>query len=86
MNKYYIVQVLEKDKEEVHALIEQRFEENQLEQALQKMSLLQKCMDTERCIIEIVKWQNDAEVDVIFAIQEEVCLHKDIIQKFGTKK
>lgn len=68
MNKYYIVQVLEKDKEEVHALIEQRFEENQLEQALQKMSLLQKCMDTERCIIEIVKWQNDAEVDVIFAI------------------
>lgn len=68
MNKYYIVQVLEKDKEEVHALIEQRFEENQLEAVLQKMSLLKKCMDTERCIIEIVKWQNDAEVDVIFAI------------------
>ena len=68
MNKYYIMQVLEKGKEEVNALIEQRFEENQLEEALQKLSLLQKCMDTERCIIEIVKWENDAEVDVVFAI------------------
>jgi len=68
MNKYYIVQVLEKGKDEVCALIEQRFEEHQLEEALQKMSLLKKCMDTERCIIEIVKWQNDAEVDVVFAI------------------
>lgn len=68
MNKYYIMQVLEKDKEEVDALIEQRFEENQLEEALQKMSLLKKCMDSERCIIEIVKWENDAEVDVVFAI------------------
>lgn len=68
MNKYYIVQVLEKGKEEVCALIEQRFEEHQLEEALQKMSLLKKCFDTERCIIEIVKWQNDAEVDVVFAI------------------
>lgn len=68
MNKYYIMQVLEKGKEEVNALIEQRFEENQLEEALQKLSLLQKCMDTERCIIEIVKWENDTEVDVVFAI------------------
>lgn len=68
MNKYYIIQVLEKDKEEVDALIEQRFEENELEFALHKLSLLQKCMDSERCTIEIVKWVNDREENVVFAI------------------
>lgn len=63
---YYIVQVLEKNKEEVHSLIESRFEE--LETALRRVSLLQKCMDSSRCTIEIVKWENDQEVDVVFAI------------------
>lgn len=68
MNVYYIVQILEKGKEEVHSLIEQRFEANDLEKALHSVSMLQKCMDSERCVVEIVKWVNDEEVDVVFAI------------------
>ena len=68
MNVYYIVQILEKGKEEVRALIEQRFEANDLEKALHSVSMLKRCMDSERCVVEIVKWVNDAEVDVVFAI------------------
>jgi hypothetical protein len=66
MNKYYIVQILEKDKEEVKSIIEQRFDD--LEDALHCVSILDKCVDTDKCIVEIVKWENDTEVDVVFAI------------------
>ena len=66
MNKYYIVQVLEKGKDEVYALIEQRFDD--LEDALHCIAVLEKCVDTDKCIVEIVKWENDAEVNVVFAI------------------
>lgn len=66
MNKYYIVQILEKDKEEVKSIIEQRFDD--LEDALHCVAILDKCVDTDKCIVEIVKWENDTEVDVVFAI------------------
>ena len=66
MNKYYIVQILEKDKEEVKSIIEQRFDD--LEDALHCVAILDKCVDTYKCIVEIVKWENDTEVDVVFAI------------------
>lgn len=66
MNKYYIVQILEKDKEEVKSVIEQRFDD--LEDALHCVAILYKCVDTDKCIVEIVKWENDTEVDVVFAI------------------
>lgn len=68
MNKYYIVQVLHKGKEEVNAVIEQRFEEDQLEEAICKVSELLKILDTSKCVIEIVKWCNDVECKVIFGI------------------
>lgn len=65
---YYIVQVLEKGKEEVEALIEQRFELHELEEVLRRVSMMKKCFDTDRCFIEIVKWVNDMENKVVLSI------------------
>lgn len=68
MNIYYIVQVLRKDKEVVDALYEKRFELNELEKALDCVSNLQRYVDRKSCTIEIVKWVDDAEDRVVFAI------------------
>ena len=68
MNIYYIVQVLRKDKEVVDALYEKRFELNELEKALDCVSNLQRCVDRKSFTIEIVKWVDDAEDRVVFAI------------------
>lgn len=65
---YYIVQVLEKGKEEVEALIEQRFELHELEEVLHRVSMMKKCFDTDRCFIEVVKWVNDMENKVVLSI------------------
>lgn len=65
---YYIVQVLEKGKEEVEALIEQRFELHELEEVLRRVSMMKKCFDTDRCFIEVVKWVNDMENKVVLSI------------------
>lgn len=65
---YYVVQVLEKGKEEVEALIEQTFPLNELEEALRRVSILKNCLDTDRCFIEVVKWVNDMEDKVILSI------------------
>ena len=68
MNIYYIVQVLRKDKEVVDALYEKRFEVNELEKALDCVSNLQRYVDRKAFTIEIVKWVDDAEDRVVFAI------------------
>lgn len=68
MNIYYIVQVLRKDKEVVDALYEKRFELNELEKALDCVSTLQRYVDRKSCTIEVVKWVDDAEDRVVFAI------------------
>lgn len=68
MNIYYIVQVLRKDKEVVDALYEKRFEVNELEKALDCVSNLQRYVDRKSCTIEVVKWVDDAEDRVVFAI------------------
>lgn len=68
MNIYYIVQVLRKDKEVVDALYEKRFELNELEKALDCVSNLQRYVDRKSCTIEVVKWVDDAEDRVVFAI------------------
>ena len=70
MNIYYIVQVLRKDKEVVDALYEKRFELNELEKVLDCVSNLQRYVDRKSFTIEIVKWVDDAEDRVVFAIQE----------------
>lgn len=68
MNIYYIVQVLRKDKEVVDALYEKRFELNELEKVLDCVSNLQRYVDRKSFTIEIVKWVDDAEDRVVFAI------------------
>ena len=68
MNIYYIVQVLRKDNEVVDALYEKRFEVNELEKALDCVSTLQRYVDRKSSTIEIVKWVDDAEDRVVFAI------------------
>ena len=65
---YYIVQVLRKDKEVVDALYEKRFELNELEKVLDCVSNLQRYVDRKSFTIEIVKWVDDAEDRVVFAI------------------
>lgn len=69
MNKvYYIVQILKSNQQEVNAIIEQKFEDHQLEDALRCVSELAKIFDTDNCVIEVVKWVNDVEDKVIFAV------------------
>ena len=68
MNIYYIVQVLRKDKEVVDAVYEKRFELNELEKVLDCVSNLQRYVDRKSFTIEIVKWVDDAEDRVVFAI------------------
>ena len=76
MSIYYIVKVLRKDKESVDALYEKRFELNELEKALDCVSNLQRYVDRKSFTIEIVKWVDDAEDRVVFAIQEVFMITK----------
>lgn len=65
---YFVLQVLPTGQQEVNAIIEQRFEEAQLEEAVRSASSLAKILDTDKCVIEIVKWVNDVEDKVIFGV------------------